>query len=84
MVDGRTLGHLSNRRSTRNARKPHRHVVEKEGSLASAASSEHDTSNSNDYNSKREESEGYELPIASSVMKEPRIKHLANGPPHQM
>jgi len=70
VVDGRTLGHQSHRRSTRNARKPHRHVVEKEGSSTSVASSERDTSNSSDYNSKGEESEGFELPVASSVMKE--------------
>jgi hypothetical protein len=55
VVDGRTLGHQSNRRSTRNARKPHRHVVEEEGSSTSAASNEHETFNSSDYNSKREE-----------------------------
>jgi hypothetical protein len=70
VVDGRTLGHQSNRRSTRNAGKPHRHVVEEEGSSTSTTSSERDTSNSNDYNSKGEESEGSELPIASSIMKE--------------
>jgi hypothetical protein len=70
VVDGRTLGHQSNRRSIRNAGKPHRHVVEEEGSWTSATSSERDTSNSSDYNSKGEELEGSELPIASSVMKE--------------
>ncbi len=70
MVDGRTLGHQSNRRNTRTVGKPHHHVVEKEGSLASAASSERDTSSNNDYNSKGEESEGFELPVASSIMKE--------------
>jgi hypothetical protein len=70
VVDGRTLGHQSSRRSTRNAGKPHRHVVEKEGSSTSAASSERDTSNSSDYDSKGEESEGSELPVASLVVKE--------------
>ncbi len=71
VVDGRTLGHQSKRRSTRNAGKPHRHVVEEEeGSSTSAASSERDTSCSNDYNSNAEESERSELPVASSVMKE--------------
>jgi hypothetical protein len=70
VVDGRTLGHQSKRRSTRNAGKPHRRVVEEEGSSTSVASSERDTSNSNDYNSKAEESKGFELPVASSVMKE--------------
>jgi len=70
VVDGRTLGHRSNRRSIRNVGKPHRHVVEKEGSSTSTASSERETFNSNDYNSKGEESEGSKLPIASSVMKE--------------
>ncbi|CAM6033058.1 unnamed protein product [Sphagnum compactum] len=70
VVDGRTLGHQSKKRSTRNAGKPHRHVVEEEGSSTSAASSERDTSCSSDYNSKAEESEGFELPVASSVMKE--------------
>jgi hypothetical protein len=70
VVDGRTLGHQSKKRSTRNAGKPHRHVVEEEGSSTSAASSERDTSCSNDYNSRAEESEGYELRVASSVMKE--------------
>jgi hypothetical protein len=70
VVDGRTLGHQSNRRSTRNAGKPHRHVVEKEGSSTSASFSERDTSNSSDYNLKGKESEGSKLPIASSVMKE--------------
>jgi hypothetical protein len=70
VVDGRTLGHQSNRRNTRTVGKPHHHVVEKEGSLASAASSERDTSSNNDYNSKGEESEGFELPVASSIMKE--------------
>jgi hypothetical protein len=70
VVDGRTLGHQSKRRSTRNAGKLHRRVVEEEGSSTSAASSECDTSCSNDYNSKAEESEGSELPVASSVMKE--------------
>jgi hypothetical protein len=70
VVDGKTLGHQSSRRSTRNAGKPHRHVVEEEGSSTSAASSEHDTFNSSDYDSKGEESKGSELPVASSVMKE--------------
>ncbi len=70
VVDGRTLGHQSKRRSTRNAGKPHRRVVEEEGSSTSAAASERDTSNSSDYNSEAGESEGSELPIASSVMKE--------------
>ncbi len=70
VVDGRTLGHQSNRRSTRNAGKPHRHVVEEEGSSTSATSSERDTSNSSVYNSKGEELEGSELLVASSVMKE--------------
>jgi hypothetical protein len=54
----------------RNAGKPHRHVVEEEGSSTSATSSERDTSNSSDYNSKGEELEGSELPVASSIMKE--------------
>ncbi|CAK9213414.1 unnamed protein product [Sphagnum jensenii] len=58
VVDGRTLGHQSKKRSTRNAGKPHRHVVEEEGSSTSAASSERDTSCSSDYNSRAEESEG--------------------------
>jgi hypothetical protein len=44
--------------------------VEEEGLLISAASSERDTSNSSDYNSKTEELEGSELPVASSIMKE--------------
>jgi len=70
VVDGRTLGHQSKKRSTRNAGKPHRHVVEEEGSSTSAASSERDTSCSSDYNSRAEESEGSKLPVASSVMKE--------------
>jgi len=70
VVDGRTLGHQSNRRSTRNARKPHRHVVEEEGLSTSTASNGRDISNSSNYNSKGEESEGSELPIASLVMKE--------------
>jgi hypothetical protein len=70
VVDERTLGHQSSRRSTRNAGKPHRHVVEEEGSSTSAASSERDISNSSDYNSKGEESEGSKLQVASSVMKE--------------
>jgi hypothetical protein len=70
VVDGRTLGHQSKRKSTRNARKPHRRVVEKEGLSTSAASSERDTSNSSDYNSEAGESEAFELPVASSVMKE--------------
>jgi hypothetical protein len=70
VVDGRTLGHQSKRRSTRNTRKPHRCVVEEDGSSTSAASSECDTSCSSNYNSKAEESEGSELPVASSVMKE--------------
>jgi len=81
VVDGRTLGHQSNRKSTKNARKPHRHVVEEEGLSTSTTSSELDTSNSNDYNSKREESEGSELSVAFSIMKE---QNKANGPPHQM
>jgi hypothetical protein len=58
VVDGKTLGHQSKRRSTKNAGKPHRRVVDEEGSSTSAASSERDTSNSNDYNSKAGESEG--------------------------
>jgi hypothetical protein len=70
MVDGITLGHQSNRRSTKNARKPHRHVVEEEGLSTSATFSERDTSNSNDYNSKGKESEGSELSVAFSIMKE--------------
>jgi hypothetical protein len=70
VVDGRTLGHQSKRRSTRNAGKPHRRVVEEEGSSTSVASSERDTSSSNDYNSKAGELEGSELPVTSSVMKE--------------
>jgi hypothetical protein len=70
VVDGRTFGHQSNRRSTRNAGKPHRHVVEEEGSSTSTASSERDNSNNNDYNSKGKESKGFELPVTSSVMKE--------------
>ncbi|KAH8939711.1 hypothetical protein BDL97_15G050300 [Sphagnum fallax] len=70
VVDGRTLGHQSKKRSTRNAGNPHRHVVEEEGSSTSATSSERNTSCSSDYNSKAEESEGFELPIASSVRKE--------------
>jgi hypothetical protein len=70
VVDGRTLGHQSNRRSTKSAQKPHRHAVEEERSSTLVASSESDTSNSNDYNSKGEESKGSELPVASSVMKE--------------
>jgi len=70
VVDGRTFRHQSNRRSTKNARKPHRHVVEKERSSTSAASNERDTCNSNDYNSKGEKPKGFELPVASSVMKE--------------
>ncbi len=45
-------------------------MVEEEGSSTSATSSGRDTSNSSDYNSKGEESEGSELPVASSVMKE--------------
>ncbi len=70
VVDGRTLGHQSKKRSTRIAGKPHRHVVEEEGSSTSATSSECDTSCSSDYDSKAKESEGSELPVASSVMKE--------------
>jgi len=70
VVDERTLGHQSKRKSTRNAGKPHRHVVEEEGSSTLAASSEHDTSCNNDSNSKVEESEGFELPVASSIVKE--------------
>jgi len=70
VVDGRTLGHQSNRRSTKNAGKPHCHVVEEEGSSTSVASSECDTSNSNDYDSKGEELEGLEPPITSLIMKE--------------
>jgi hypothetical protein len=58
------------KKTTRNARKPHRRVVEEEGSSTSVTSSERDTSNSSDYNSKVGESEGSELPVASSVMKE--------------
>jgi len=54
VVDGRTLGHQSNRKSTRTIGKPHHHVVEEEGSLASVASSERDTYSNNDYNSKGE------------------------------
>ncbi|KAH8930888.1 hypothetical protein BDL97_20G005300 [Sphagnum fallax] len=82
VVDGRTLGHQSKRRSTRNAGKPHRHVVEEEGSSTSAASSERDTSCSSDYNSNAEESEGSELPVASSVTKEQN--KAPSKPPHQM
>ncbi|CAN5972264.1 unnamed protein product [Sphagnum jensenii] len=93
VVDGRTLGHQSKRRNTRNAGKPHRHVVEEEGSSTSAASSERDTSCSNDYNSKAEESDCSELPVASSVMKEqnkapskqtstPNVMYPS--PPHQI
>jgi len=70
VVDGRTLRHQSNRRSTMNVGKPHRHVVEEEGLLALATSNERDTSNSSNYNSKGEELEGFELPVASSVKKE--------------
>ena len=70
VVDGRTLGHQSKKRSTRNAGKPHRHVVEEEGSSTSVPSGERDTSCSSDYNSKAEESEGSELLVASLVMKE--------------
>ncbi len=70
VVDGRTLGHQSNRRSTRNVGKPHHHVVEEEGSSTLATSSERDTSNSSNYNSKGEDLEGSELPVASSIMKE--------------
>jgi hypothetical protein len=70
VVDGRTLGHQSKRRNTRNAGKPHRHVVEEEGSSTSAASSERNISCSSDSNSKAEELEGSELPVASSVVKE--------------
>jgi hypothetical protein len=70
MVDGRTLGHQNNRRNTRNARKPHCHVVEKEGLSTSTSSNERDTSDSSNYNSKGEELEDSELLVASSVMKE--------------
>jgi len=70
VVDGRTLGHQSNRRSIRNAGKPHRHMAKEEGSSILAASNECDISNSNDYNSKGEESKGSELPVAFSIMKE--------------
>jgi hypothetical protein len=56
VVDGRTLGHQNNRKGTRNAGKPHCHVVEEEGSSTSTSSSERDIFNSNDYNSKGEES----------------------------
>jgi hypothetical protein len=70
VVDGRTLGHQSKKRSTRNAGKPHCCVVEEEGSSTSTASSERDTSNSIDYNLEAGESEGSKLPVASSVMKE--------------
>jgi hypothetical protein len=68
--DGRMFRHQSKRRSTRNAGKPHRRVVEEEGSSTSGASSERDTSNSSNYNTTGGESEGSELPVASSVMKE--------------
>jgi len=93
VVDGRTLGHQSKRRSTRNAGKPHRHVVEEEGLSTSAASSERDTSCSSDYNSNADESEGSELPVASSVMKEqnkapskrtPTPNVMYPSPPHQV
>jgi len=93
VVDGRTLGHQSKKRNTRNVGKPHRHVVEEEGSSTSAASSERDTSCSNDYNSKAEESEGSKLPVASSVMKEqnkapskqtPTPNVMYPSPPHQI
>jgi len=70
VVDGMTLGHKSNRRNIRNAGKPHRCVVEEEGSLASIAFSERDTFNNNVYNSKGEESKVSKLPIESLVMKE--------------
>jgi hypothetical protein len=70
VVDGRTLGHQSNRRSTKNVGKPHRRVVEEERSSTSTSSSERDNSNSSDYNSKGKESEGSELSVASLVMKE--------------
>jgi len=69
-MDGRTLGHQSNRRNIRNVGKPHHCVVEEEGSLASIASSERDTFNSSIYNSKGEESKGSKLPMESLVMKE--------------
>jgi len=65
VVDGRTFGHQSNRRNIRNAGKPHRHVVEEEGSSTSAASREGDISNSSDYNSKGKESKGSKLLVAS-------------------
>jgi hypothetical protein len=93
VVDGRTLGHQSKRRSTRNAGKPHRHVVEEEGSSTSVASSECDISCNNNSNSKTEESEGSELLVASSVVKEqnkapskrtPTPKVMLPAPPHQI
>jgi hypothetical protein len=56
VVDGRTLGHQSNRKSTKNVGKPHRYVVEEERLSTLAASNERDTFNSNNYNSKGEES----------------------------
>jgi hypothetical protein len=56
VVDGRTLGHQSNRRSIRNARKPHRHVMEEGGSSTLVALNECDIFNSSNYNSKGEES----------------------------
>jgi hypothetical protein len=70
VVDGKTIGHQNNRRSTRTARKPHHHVVEEEGSSALTASSECDTFSSKDYNSKGEESKVFKLPFTSSIMKE--------------
>jgi len=70
VVDGRTLEHQSNRRNTKNAGKPHCHAVEEEGLLASTTSDECNTFSSNDYNSKGEESKGFELPIGSLVVKE--------------
>jgi hypothetical protein len=93
VVDGRTLGHQSKRRSTRNAGKPHRHVVEEEGSSTSVPSGERDTSCSSDYNSKAEESEGSKLLVAFSVMNEhnkapgkwtPTPNVMYPSPPHQI
>jgi hypothetical protein len=78
-----TLGHQSNRRNIRNVGKPHRCVVEEEGSLASIASSEHDTFSNSVYNSKGEESKGSKLLIESLVMKEYN-KAPSSGPPRQM
>jgi hypothetical protein len=84
VVDGRTLGHQSNRRSTKNARKPHCHAVEEGGSSTSAASNERDTSNNNDYNSKGEESQGSELPVASLIMKEQKTPSKQTPTPNVM